>query len=375
MTISPSHLYALQGREKGVAEEVIQASLAAARRTQKYGIPTILTLRHLAYLTEADYGFLRGVVSRTNPDLYKTFTIRKRAGGRRVICVPLLSLKLVQVWLHRNALSRVKPHWRSFAYTPGSSAAACASEHCGCAWLIKIDIESFFESVTERSVYRVFRSLGYAPLISFEMARLCTREGQGGQSHLELPYDNIGKYKIKPYRSKFMGSLPQGASTSPMLANLACWNLDEELSSAAESEGLVYTRYADDLTFSTVETGFDRKRAGKVIQRACRILEKHGFAANQAKTKVIPPGARKVVLGLLVDGERPRLTKQFRKRLEHHARGVRKFGPACHAAHHNFDAVFGFRRHISGLLAYARTVDVEFAEALQQEFLEAFEDR
>ena len=369
MTVGPSHLYTRTGREKNVPDSVIRAALETAQFTQRYGLPAVLTLRHLAHLTGADYGFLRKVVSRSAEQPYRVFAIRKRDGGKRFICVPTLQLGTTQSWLQQYVLSKLRPHWRSFAYAPGSSVVACAAEHCGNTWLIKVDIERFFESVTERAVYSVFRTFGYLPLVSLELARICTRVIPGGPPRYQLKLEDRQTYSvIPPYRSKFLGTLPQGAPSSPMLANLACWTLDEALHKAAQAEGLVYTRYADDLTFSTAESTFDRKRAGKFVHKVYRLLDQHQFAPKTTKTKVIPPGAKKIVLGLLVDRERPRLTKEFRHRLEHHARGIQKFGLAAHAAHHNFDSTWGFRRHIEGLIAFAAMVDDEFARVMREAF-------
>jgi RNA-directed DNA polymerase len=278
---------------------------------------------------------------------------------------------LVQRWIHRNILAGRTPHYRSFAYGPGDSILRCAREHVGCRWLVKFDVRRFFESISEVRVYSVFRSVGYSALVSFELARICTRQTTARRGSRIPPrwLANPSKYPvIDVYKSRVLGHLPQGAPTSPMLANLVARQLDEDLQSLAERHQLVYTRYADDLAFSTGDAGFSKRSASDLAREVLVLLEKNGFLANTAKTVVVPPGARKMVLGLLVDGEVPRLPRGFRDRVTHHVWATERFGLADHVAHVGFRSLWGFRRHVEGLLSYAEMVDAEFAAPLRDRF-------
>lgn len=91
------------------------------------------------------------------------------------------------------------------------------------------------------------------------------------------------------------------------------------------------------------------------------MLSRTGLRPRTAKTAIIPPGARKVVLGLLVDGDRVRLTREFRRKLECHVHHIARHGPEMHARRRGFSSVLGLRRHVEGLLSYAATVDHDFA--------------
>jgi RNA-directed DNA polymerase len=153
-----------------------------------------------------------------------------------------------------------------------------------------------------------------------------------------------------------------------MLSNLACIGLDERLSALARSARLAYTRYSDDLTFSGPPGTFDRKNAIGVVDRVREILRSHGFRMHEKKISIVPPGGRKVVLGLLVDRERPRLPGELRRRLADHVRGVEGFGIAGHAVERNFEAPTGMVNHIAGLLRFARDVEPEFADPLRARF-------
>ncbi|HEY0771541.1 MAG TPA: hypothetical protein VGD31_14545, partial [Sphingobacteriaceae bacterium] len=151
MAIGPPQIYFSKGLEKGIPQDVLFAAIEQARIVQNRGLPAILTLRHLTELTGVQYKYLREVVGRHRKP-YKVFSISKHSGGKRIICVPEPSLMRVQRWINRNLLSKVQPHWRSFAYQSDSSIVWCAREHCGCHWLIKLDIQRFFESISEVKV-------------------------------------------------------------------------------------------------------------------------------------------------------------------------------------------------------------------------------
>jgi hypothetical protein len=83
----------------------------------------------------------------------------------------------LQRWMNENILQHAALHEASVAFSNGDTIREAAAAHCECEWLIKVDIRNFFESITEAQVFRVFESIGYQPLIAFEMARLCTRVG------------------------------------------------------------------------------------------------------------------------------------------------------------------------------------------------------
>ena len=170
-----------------------------------------------------------------------------------------------------------------------------------------------------------------------------------------------------------MGSLPQGAPTSPMLANLAVRNMDEALSRCASEIGVRYTRYADDLTFSTTDKAFGRARAKQLIGLVYRAISERGMSANLAKTSISSPGSRKVVLGLLVDGETPRLTRRFKHNLRMHLHYIchPKFGPAKHAATRGFASVEGLRQHLLGLIAHASQIEPAYAASAKEAFRRA----
>ena len=172
-------------RAVGRPGEVIAAAQSAAETIKHANsdLPVVLTLAHLAHLADVSPKALGRIVGR-QIDPYRVFRVKKRAtAGRgaaaprryRTICVPRPDLMRLQRWIAQHILNAVIPHSCSFAFAPKKDLVGAAELHAGCRWLVKMDVRHFFEFISEAQVYWVFRRLGYAALIAFEMARLCTR--------------------------------------------------------------------------------------------------------------------------------------------------------------------------------------------------------
>jgi RNA-directed DNA polymerase len=371
-----SQHFAAGAKAAGRDSKVVAAAQAAALKIKRRNsdLPVILSQAHLAHLADINLDMLRNVVARRD-DPYRVFRVKKRAapGGvaaprrYRTICVPAPGLMRAQRWIAQNILNLASPHPASFAFQPKKDLVGAAQRHAGCRWLLKMDVVNFFESITEGQVYTVFRSLGYGALMSFELARLCTRFQPGGGS---VPLmGRVGKVGLLAYARAFRGHLPQGAPTSPMLANLAMRDLDAALETLGERLGWTYTRYADDLAFSTVA----KSSRGSALALAAfigRELATHGLKPNRLKTAVTPPGARKILLGVLIDREQPRLSKEFRNNIETHLYALThpKIGASAHRRRRGFASIIGMRKHLAGLIAFAHQVDKSYAKNLYTTF-------
>lgn len=323
----------------------------------------MLTLKHLAVRSGVQYREVRSFAKREHY-FYHDFHIKKRAGGKRVISVPRISLKEVQTWIDQKILRPVGGSEYAFAFEKGKRVSDCAEKHLGCRWLIKIDLKNFFESISEIQVFHYLHSLGYTRLLSFEMARICTKayKANSFKYHDAKWVNAVRRYSL--YRDPRVGHLPQGAPTSPRLANAVVRKMDEEVATVIDPACMVYTRYADDLVISVHTTNFSKSSALDLVHKIYRILPKYGLRPNLQKTSISPPGARKVVLGLLVEGERITLPKEFRSRLECHLFFCVK-NPVDHAAHRGFQSVLGLKNHIEGLLAYVRESDSNYYTRLE----------
>jgi len=325
-------------------------------------MPIILSLKHLAYMTDINYLKLRKFIKRKR-SFYRSYNIKKRSGGFRFISIPCLELLHIQRWIDKFILRHLKKNGYSFAYETGKKIKDCASQHLGCKWLIKIDLRDFFQSLSEIQVYHVFKEQGYSELVSLELARLCTITYKMYSRKYTNKYwiSHIKKYKF--YYDKRIGNLPQGAPTSPRLSNAILQKFDEEIALIVNQHELIYTRYADDIALSTTSNNFSRKAALKIIKMIFNKLPKYGLKPNHQKIQIIPPRSRKIVLGLLVDSEKIHLTKDFKNKLECHLYYSVK-DSTKHAIKRGFHSVMGLKNYISGLLAYTKSIESEYYQKL-----------
>ena len=334
-------------------------------------VPVVYTLMHLARLSGSPWERLHQCVKRTR-DPYSTFEVRKKSGGNRRICVPAPFLKRTQTWMHQNILcspgARALLHDASTAYGDDCSAYKNASVHAGAAWMVKLDIKDFFESISERQVYHVYRRLGYPALLAFELARLSTRfldQSWGGTAQLRQGrwrWTAADPGKRVPYARPYqVGHLPQGAPTSPMLANLVVREMDVDISAIASSAGANYTRYADDIVLSLEKS--TRATATALLQAVGEVVTKAGFRINRKKTHVRGPGARKVVTGLVINDAKPRLPRSIKDEVELALYHIEKHGLLGHMERKRSKDPIGYLSHLQGLLLYARQVEPEFADA------------
>lgn len=363
------NLFQKEGLASGYEKNYINNLIRAGRDIDRLNLPVIYSLAHLARLSETKYSDLHAIVSRVSSagDFpYRNFTIRKRSGGRRWISVPVPELMTVQSWIATRILRNISVHAAAHAYVANRSnpLLAHATRHVGASWILHMDVKDFFSNISESQIYRVFRGLNYPDLLSFEMARLCTRV---------TPFRKGRRWKNKSikdgvasYQTELVGSLPQGAPTSPALSNLVCRVLDSEIDELAGNCGATYGRYADDLCFSFAsgsrEELFEFKRSVDLI------LWKFGFTSNGKKTRFVPPGARKIVTGLVINHNRPTIPRELRDRIRMHLYYSHRFGIAKHCERKGFLSVVGFRNHLRGLIRYVSTIDPKMGDDFIADF-------
>jgi RNA-directed DNA polymerase len=349
MKPSPN-LYRKQAVELGRDAETISRALAVALKVEANGGEPVFTLAHLARRSGVSARYLRLVVDR-QIDPYLEISRSKPGGGRRRISSPEPLLMDAHRWILRNMLPACRVHPASYAYQAERSAVCCARQHRGARWLIKIDIHNFFDGISEWRVFRILQGAGYPTLLAFQVARLCTR----------APLDERRTWGRGPHPIAPTGILPQGAPTSGLLANAAVYGLDVRLQHIADDHELTYTRYSDDIVFSS-HGDITRRGAWSIVHQVDAALRARRLDRHQAKTRIVPPGGRKIVLGLLVDHDEVLLTARFKRRLETHIRGVERFGLREHAEFRKFDSIISMINHIDGLISYANSVDAGHAD-------------
>lgn len=371
------HTYLSQLRTDGAMADYAEAIKRHAQPLAECELPVILSLGHLAHATGTSHRMLMSIAKR-QVDPYRVFSISKRSGGKRFICVPEPQLLKVQRWIHDHILcsSHVLKNLSAAgtAYMPGGGHIKNAKRHLGAEWLVKLDITRFFESVSERQVYHVFRGLGYRALVAFFFARLCTRVLPANVDKRVWKKSDrwVTKRCWKFLSTDVLGHLPQGAPTSPMLANLVCAELDKELQKLAQAECLTYSRYADDMTFSG-QMG-RREDAALVIKKMSREIANHGFSINHQKTSVSKNGGRKIVTGLSVEDGVVRLPRAFKDNLKKDVHYLCTYGVEEHCARIGQKNQFSYLMHVAGRIHYAKIIEPKLAARLDAKFKNKFPD-
>ncbi len=247
------------------------------------------------------YADLKGI-NRKHPDTRLThyhYTIQtKRSGKVRLIEAPKQHLRGIQRRILTHILDRIPAHPAAHGFVKGRSIKTFATPHVGGTVVLRMDIENFFPSYPARRIQAFFRTIGYPEPVADMLGGLCTNSVLPGMwKTLRLSTDSNELSEARRLYSR--PHLPQGAPTSPSLANLCSYRLDCRLAGLAKSVGATYTRYADDLAFSG-----DRdfaERADRVSTTVAAILLESGFVVNHHKTRIMRKGVRQHLAGLVTN--------------------------------------------------------------------------
>jgi hypothetical protein len=277
--------------DRGVSSHLINDYLIYCQKILTNNVPVVFELEHLSKLLGTDYIVLCKMVNSPTA-FYRRFLIPKRRGGFREITAPYPSLLSCQNWIYENILKSGRVHPAVHGFALKKSILTNASPHLNSTALLKLDIENFFPSLSINWVLNYFSSLGYARNISFYLASLCC----------------------------FDGGLTQGASTSPALSNILLYGLDVRLELLAEKYELRYTRYADDMTFS------GNYIPHNFIQIVSGIIDDFGLNVNEGKTRLHTKKGQRIVTGISVTGDEPKLPKSKKRELRQKIHIIRKYG-------------------------------------------------
>jgi hypothetical protein len=254
----------------------------------------------------------------------------KRRGGYRLVEAPKPRLKALQQRVLHEILDHVPAHVAAHGFVRGRSALTCARAHAGRAVLLRLDLEEFFPSLGAARIFGIFRGLGYPETVARALTGLCTLETPSSvldkvpRPSFAEQYDAAAIAARSRARRRLRARhLPQGAPTSPALANLAAFRLDARLAGAASSVGATYTRYADDLAFSGDAEFARRARRFETLVAAIAIEE--GFLVNHHKTRAMGRSQAQHFLGL-VTNERPNVPRAERERIEAVLTNVLRYG-------------------------------------------------
>ncbi len=251
----------------------------------------------------------------------------KSGGGSRLLEVPKSRLRMLQRRVLHGILDLIPAHELAHGFSPGRNLLGFVKPHCGRELLLRLDLESFFSSVTSARVFGIFRSAGYPEGVARLLTAICTHRTP--EHVLKAAPDEMARTSEERWRVlKRLAAphLPQGAPTSPALANLAAYGMDVRLASAASSIGAVYTRYADDLAFSFDSHG--ARRASRFHILAAGIALDEGFSVQFRKTRFVRQGAAQRLAGLVIN-EHPNVPRREFDRLKAMLHRAAKHGPAA----------------------------------------------
>lgn len=326
-------------RQAGHSDKYLSECLSYVGELHSHNVPVIFDYKHFrsffSNVGESRMDYLVGNIS-----CYKEYYIRKKSGGKRLICAPYSDLKRIQNWIYKNILLRdmksVSPYAEGFV--PKSSdnvrnVVSNAKRHVGCKWLINVDIQNFFDSIKKDAVWGYFKTLGYEKEVADILSKICT-------------------YKFK---------LPQGAPTSPMLSNLIVRPMDDELARLANKCNCNYSRYADDITFS----GISEKHM-PTIREIYNIIYKHNLLPNKKKTKISFPGDRQMVTGLTITNGL-HVPKKYRKDIWKELYCCKKFGVENQIAfRHPQQGLYKY--WLLGRIMFVKSVEPKCGEKMLHEF-------
>ena len=195
-------------------------------------------------------------------------------------------------------LDQIPVHDAAHGFRRGRSVCTFASPHVGQRVVVRLDLHDFFPSVLMAQVQAVFRTVGYPDRVADLLAALCCHSTPDVIWHqLEAPPHGKPLHKLQAMYSR--PHLPQGAPTSPSLANLCAYRLDCRLASLAQSVGARYTRYADDIAFSG-GVAFHRM-VKRFCLHVCTVMMEQGFSVHYRKTRIMRQAARQQLAGIVLN--------------------------------------------------------------------------
>lgn len=258
---------------------------------QRYGLPQYVDELSLANglgisINELRFLSFSRIVSTVSH--YRKFYLPKKSGGKRLIAAPMQRLKQAQYMVLEQLLNKVVLHEAANGFVKKRSIVTNAQQHTGKKLLLNLDIKDFFPSVDFKRVKGVFRKLGYAEKISSLLALICT----------EAPTDEVSIDGKNYFVQKGKRVLPQGAPTSPALTNILFYKCDKRLQGLAAKTGCTYTRYADDISFSSNDPAVNPQQ---LIWRIKKILSDEGFTVHPDKIRIMRQSSKQEVTGVVVN--------------------------------------------------------------------------
>ncbi len=259
---------------------------------KKYNLPAFEDSLALAKSMQIDLKALQYLaynrkVSKINH--YHTFEAAKKSGGKRKIAAPKAKLKEVQTWILENILYKIPYNDEAHGFIKERSIVTNANPHLNKDIVINIDLKDFFPTITHKRVKGLFHKMGYSEQLSTILSLLCTYADTD-----EINLDGITYYVQSSERK-----LPQGSPASPAISNLIVYKMDKKINGLAKKLNFTYTRYADDMSFSTTKE--NSANVSKLLYFSKKIIESEGFTIHPDKIHIMRKGMQQKVTGVVVN--------------------------------------------------------------------------
>jgi RNA-directed DNA polymerase len=361
-----------KANEQGKSQEFIDSCLAYAKKLSDKDFPVTFSLEHLAIQIGVQSNYLISLIGDHKNEItydfelkykrYNYFKLKKKKGGFREIMSPAKDLKFIQKWILVNILSKYELADSCKGFRQGVSIFHNANVHEHSEMILKIDLLKFYDTITEKRVYRVFRSLGYIKNLAYSLAKITTAKHR--ESYWKS-FDDTSNEALKELVKQKPPILPQGSPTSPMISNIAATKMDYRFEALSKKQNCRYSRYADDLTFSITKEG--KLPSLKLITK---IIADEGFFINTKKTKYMKKGCKQYVTGLTTTNG-TNVSKKYRKEISEHIYYCRKHGVNGHLERRidfsNYNNI-KFHNWLYGHLCFIKSVN----ECASKKMLEDF---
>ena len=328
-------LFIKQANREGHSQPYIDECLRYKSALDARNMPIIFDVGHLACHIGWSENGLYYLLSHIDAN-YETYGIRKKSdpNSTRTITAPSASLKQVQWWVYNSLLTRderISVYAQGFVERRGIKTNALPHE--GAVWLLTLDLKDFFDNIYANRVYNYFVSLGYEAKVCWALTAICTYEGH----------------------------LPQGAPTSPYLSNLLSREMDEEIAHYCAANGLVYSRYADDIAISS-----NARNRIPSVNEIRQIVEQNGFKLNHKKTKLQHKGQKMEVTGLTI-GAGVHVPKSYRNEILRELHFCEKYTPTVHSQTMYPDKMF-YKEWLLGRIQFVRSIDSDAGDKMLARF-------
>jgi len=285
--------------------------------------------------------------------------LAKESGNIRLIEAPKDRLKEVQRNILSGILDIIPTHQAAHGFRKGRSIQSFVAPHTAQSVVLKMDLCDFFPSIRRARVQAMFRTLGYPEAVADLLGGLCTTITP---QEIWKSVRSADPNRIAAARLLYASAhLPQGAPTSPAIANLCAYRVDCRLAGLAQSAGAQYTRYADDLAFS----GSDdfARRVERFSLHAAAILLEEGFEVHHRKTRIMRQGVRQQLAGL-VTNDHPNVRRDDYDLLKATLTNCVRLGPSTQNRGNHPD----FRAHLDGRVGWVESVTPERGAKLRTIF-------